>query len=166
MTNAKNELGMALKLWRRTARGRLRFELGGLAFAMEKGASPEEYARHLWGTGARAWLGKQEPNAAEYLGREADAFHCFYPEVTFEVTRSDKDGAELVFTGGCLGGWGDTPWALAAGFGLVREDICRYCRAAFRLWAGQLGLLAAIGPSRNGARCVLRVERPAPDTKP
>lgn len=164
MNSAKPDI--AVKFWRRAARGRLRFELGGLAFAIDKGASPEEYARHLWGKGARTWMGKDEPGVAEYLGKEAEAFRCFYPDVDFEVTGAGEESAEIVFTEGCLGGWGDAPRALASSFGLTREDVCRYCREAFRLWAGQLGLRATIGPEESGARCVLRVQRAASHRSP
>jgi len=144
--------------WQKTARSRLRFELGGLAFALQKGASPEEYAHHLWGKGARTWIGKDEPSAAEYLAKEAEAFRCFYPNVAFEVTGAGEESAELVFTEGCLGGWGDKPWAMASSLGLNKEDVCRYCREAFRLWAGQLGLSATTGLGEDN-RCRLNVYR-------
>ena len=166
MPEGKSGTDSIRDLWLKTARGRLRLGLGGLAFAMERGFSPEDYARHLWGKGARTWMGKDEPSAAEYLDKEAEAFRCFYPDVDFKVTRAGEESAEIVFTEGCLGGWGDAPRALASSFGLTREDVCRYCREAFRLWAGQLRLLATIGPEGSDTRCVLRVQRAASHRRP
>lgn len=145
------------QLWRKVALGRLRFELGGLAFALQKGATPEEYAHFLWGKGAKSWMGKVNPGAEEYLRKEAEAFRCFYPDVAFEVLETGENRAGLVFTGGCLGA-GDGSWALAESFGLTREDVCRYCHEAFRVWAKQLGLSAHIGPGEDG-NCRLNVRR-------
>lgn len=146
--------------WRSTAQGRLRFELAGIAFARKSGFTPEDYANHLWSTGAVNWMGKAIPTTREYVLKEAEDFRCFYPDVDFKVTRDgEEDTAEIVFTEGYLGGWGDAPWVLASRFGLSKEDVCRYCREAFRLWAGQLGLLATIGHEGSGASCVLHVQR-------
>ncbi len=103
--------------WRKTAKSRLRFELAGLAFACHRGSNPEDYARHLWSKGSVRWMGKDRPNAAEYLLKEAKAFREFYPEVSFEVVELGDASAELVFTDGCLGGSGRDPWAVAKNLG-------------------------------------------------
>ncbi len=145
--------------WRRTAKSRLRFELGGLAFACRSGFRPEDYARHLWDKGAERWMGKARPGAAEYLLKEARAFREFYPEVSFTIGEMGDEKAELVFTDGCLGGWGRDPWALARSFGLTQKDVCAYCREAFRVWEEQLGLITHGGPEENGT-CILGVARP------
>ena len=121
------------KQWRRTARGRLKFELAGIAFARKNGRTPEDYARHLWSTGAAKWMGKTDPTASEYLLKEAESFRTLYPAVTFRVTRQSEDEAELVFArGSCLGGWGRDQWAMARNLGLGKGHVCRYCRQAFR----------------------------------
>ena len=144
--------------WRKTARSRLRFELAGLAFGLRHGFSPEDYARHLWSRGAARWMGQDSPGAGEYLRKEAGAFRSFYPEVSFDVVKSGKEAAELVFTRGCLGGWGKDQWAAAGSLGLSKEDVCRYCREAFRVWAAQLGLRADLEPCVDNA-CRLRVTK-------
>jgi len=136
--------------WLRTSRSRLRFELAGLAFACQHGFTPEDYARHLWSHGAVAWMGKQNPDAAEYLRKEVGAFLEFYPEVAISLIRVHPGIAELVFTRGCLGGWGDAPWSLARSLGLNKKCICAYCQESFRLWTRQLGLASHIGPSTDG----------------
>ncbi|MBI4286648.1 MAG: hypothetical protein HY670_12235 [Chloroflexi bacterium] len=145
-------------VWRRTAQSRLRFELGGLAFACQHGFSPEDYARHLWAKGARGWFGKDAPGAGEYLRREAQAVQEFYPGVSFRVVTDSDDQAELVFTDGCLGGSGQNRWGIARSFGLTKRQICRYCGEAFAIWARQLGLSARIGPEGEGG-CRLHVTR-------
>src|SRR3989304_2760699 len=81
--------------WRKTARSRLRFELAGLAFALQKGFSPEDYARHLWSQGAVGWMTKEAPGAGEYLLKEARAFRTFYPEVSFTMVQEGENEAEL-----------------------------------------------------------------------
>lgn len=136
-------------VWRKTAKSRLRFELAGLAFACHRGANSEDYARHLWAKGAVRWMGKAKPNATEYLLKETTAFREFYPEVSFEIVESGEARAELVFTEGCLGGWGRDPWAVARNLGLSKKDICAYCRESFSVWAEQVGLIARIGPEGN-----------------
>ena len=146
--------------WRKTARSRLRFELAGLAFALQKGSSPEDYARHLWSKGAAAWMKKEAPGAGEYLLKEARAFRTLYPDVSFTVAKEGETESELVFTRGCLGGWGKDPWVVAKSVGLAKTDVCRYCREAFRIWAGQMGLIADIGPE-NESSCRLRVRAPS-----
>ncbi len=159
MPEDKSETDSIRDLWLKTARGRLRFELAGLSFARQKGFTPEEYACHLWSKGAKSWMKNASPGAGEYLQKEAEAFRCLYPEVGFAVVEAGEGKAELAFTGGCLGGWGDDPWALARSLGLTKEDVCRYCHEAFRLWAGQLGLRAIIGLEEGGSRCSLRIRR-------
>ena len=141
--------------WRRTARGRLKFELAGVAFARKHGMTPEDYAEHLWSKGAAEWMGKPDPTAGEYLQKEADAFRILYPEVQFDITKRGDDFAELVFRPGtCLGGWGKDQWALAHSLGLGKGHVCRYCRQAFRLWSRQLGVDAVPEPVYTGI-CVL-----------
>lgn len=144
--------------WQRTARGRLRFELAGLTFARKSGASPEDYARHLWSTGAANWMRKADPTAKEYLLKEAEAFGTLYPEVGFELMKPDDNEAELVFTKGCLGGWGKDQWATARSLGLGKGHVCRYCRESFRAWSNQLGLHACPEPRKDGT-CLLRVRK-------
>ena len=153
-----SEVNSTSAAWRKTARGRLRFELAGLAFACQDGSGPENYARHLWTKGSTPWMGKVEPTAAEYLLKEAKAFREFYPEVSFEVVESADTSAKLVFTDGCLGGWGRDQWAIARSLGLSKKDICAYCREAFRVWAEPLGLHTDIGPD-NYEKCRLLVTK-------
>lgn len=145
MRPAKAALNSVTSAWHRTAKSRLRFELSGLAFACQSGFRPEDYARHLWGKGAIRWMGKAQPTAAEYLLKEVQAFKQFYPDVSFAIVEAMDERAELVFTKGCLGGWGTDSWALAKSLGLTKEDVCAYCQEAFLVWAGQLGLRACIG---------------------
>ncbi len=139
-------------------------ELAGLAFACQKGFSPEEYARHLWGKGAARWMGKDRPDAGEYLLKEAEAYHSLFPDVSFEVTETGQERAELVFTKGCLGWGGKEPWKLARSLGLAKKDVCRYCQESFRLWAGQLGLNTEIGQDKDKI-CRLRVVKEKPATR-
>jgi hypothetical protein len=128
------------RAWRRAARGRLRFELAGIAFAKAHGLRPEDWSAQLWSGGAVRWMGADRPGADQYLEREADAFATLYPEVRFERSEWTPTRAALQFTRGCLGGWGRDRWATARGLGLDPEEVCRYCAEAFRLWAAQLGL--------------------------
>ncbi len=144
------------KRWHRTARGRLKFELAGIAFARKSGGTPEDYANHLWSTGAAKWMGKTHPAASEYLLKEAEAFRTLYPAVTFRVTKQAENEAELVFAqGSCLGGWGRDQWAMARNLGLDKKHVCRYCRQSFRKWSGQLGLQADTKPQTDGT-CIVR----------
>ncbi len=143
--------------WRRTARGRLKFELAGIAFARKSGFTPEDYANHLWSTGAVKWMGKTDPTVSEYLAKEIEAFRTLYPEVAFELVKSSDEEAELIFTQGCLGGWGRNQWAMARSLGLGKGHVCRYCRQAFRAWASQLGLQVCPEPQTNDT-CVLLVK--------
>jgi hypothetical protein len=144
--------------WRRTARGRLKFELAGIAFARKHGLAPEQYADHLWSEGAVKWIGKETPTAAEYMEKEAEAFRTLCPQVDFDIVESGGEYAELVFKSGCLGGWGKNQWAMAKSLGLGKGHVCRYCRQAFRAWAKQLGLEACPEPQLNNV-CVLRASR-------
>lgn len=57
--------------WLLAARSRLRLELQGLAFAVSRGATPQEYARFLWSRGAAAWMGADSADADSYLLKEA-----------------------------------------------------------------------------------------------
>ncbi|MBI2869831.1 MAG: hypothetical protein HYX96_08410 [Chloroflexi bacterium] len=150
------------KRWRRTARSRLKFELAGLALASKAGMSPEEYAGFLWSRGASKWLGEAAPSAARYILKEAEAFRALCPEVEFELGPLAEDAAYLTFTRGCLGGWGKERWGMASSLGLGREDVCRYCREAFRVWAAEVGLEAGTEPQPDG-KCVLRAGLPNDD---
>ncbi|MEW6141808.1 MAG: hypothetical protein AB1597_01435 [Chloroflexota bacterium] len=95
-------------------------------------------------------MGKENPDAAEYLRKEAGACREFYPEVAMSLIKARPGMAELVFTRGCLGGWGDDQWALARSLGLNKKRICAYCQESFRVWTKQLGLASHIGPSTDG----------------
>lgn len=66
--------GSSDRQWRGTARGRLKFELAGIAFARKAGFTPEDYTNHLWSTGAVKWMSKTAPTPTEYLLKEAEAF--------------------------------------------------------------------------------------------
>ncbi len=146
------------RLWHRTARGHLKFELAGIAFARKSRQTPEDWAQHLWSTGAVKWIGKTDPTAAEYFAKEVEAFGTLYPEVTFELAKVSDEEAELIFTrGSCLGGWGRNQWAMAGSLGLDKGHVCRYCRQSFRTWVSQLGLQACPEPQTNET-CVLRVK--------
>ncbi len=147
--------------WRRTAWGRLKFELAGIAFARKSGLTPEDYANHLWSTGAAKWMDKTDPTAEEYLLKEAEAFRTLYPEVTFELAKMSDEEAKLIFTQGCLGGWSRNQWAMARSLALGKGHVCRYCRQAFRTWASQFGLQACPEPQTNDT-CVLRVKVTCP----
>lgn len=127
--------------WRRTARGRLRFELSGIAFAKAHGLTPEDWSAFLWGARAQTWMKDERPAADEYLAREAEAFGALYPAVRFERGEWTGERATLHFTRGCLGGWGRDRWGIARSLGLGPEDVCRYCAESFRLWGAQLGIV-------------------------
>ena len=143
--------------WRRTARGRLKFELAGIAFARKMGQNPEDWARQLFSAGAVKWIGKPDPTVAEYLAKEVEAFRTLYPEVVFEVAKEADNEAELVFAqGSCLGGWAKNQWTMAIDLGLGKGHVCRYCREAFRVWARQLRLKSCPTPQTDGT-CILRV---------
>lgn len=154
-----NKQDTASQKWRRTARGRLKFELAGIAFARKHGLTPEDYADHLWSEGAVKWMGKEAPDASEYLQKEAEAFRTLCPEIEFEIIKCGKYWAKLKFNKGCLGGWGKNQWAFAKGLGLGKGHVCRYCRQAFRIWAKQLGLEARPEP-KVGDICLLTARKP------
>jgi len=140
--------------WQATARNRLRVELAGLAFATRHGHAPEEYAREIWGRGAKTFMGKDNPRALEYLLKEARAIAMFYPWVKASARRVAARRGEMVIADGCLAGWGDDRWAIARGLGLTREEVCRYCNEAFRVWGEQLGLDVSLTPQPDDT-CVL-----------
>lgn len=100
-------------------------------------------------------MGKAAPTATEYLLKEAQAFRQFCPDVSFAIVEARDERAELVFTEGCLGGWGENRWALAGSLGLGKKDVCAYCQEAFLVWAGQLGLCACIGPEDEICRLLV-----------
>lgn len=141
--------------WLTAARSRLRVELAGLAFAVKNGHTPEEYARELWGRGARGWMGKPDPDPLEYLQKEAKAMATLYPWIEGSPSRVAPGIAEMVICEGCLAGWGNDRWALSRSFGLSQEQVCRYCQEAFRVWGDQLGLEVTLTPQVNGT-CVIR----------
>ncbi len=143
--------------WYRTARSRLRFELAGLALAKKAGMSPEEYAGFLWAQGASRWFGKPHALVSEYILKETEAFETLYPEVEFKLGKVEGDEARLTFTRGCLGGWGKERWRTAETLGLAKDEVCLYCREAFRIWADQLGLEAGTEPQQDGG-CILTVK--------
>ncbi len=146
------------KRWHRTAWSRLKFELSGLSFALKRGATPEDYANHLWSGGAVKWLGKANPTLQEYLDKETEAISTLYPQVTYTVGKITDKKAELTFTPGCcLGGWGRDQWRMAESLGLDKDQVCRYCRQSFLAWSSQLGIKALPEPQVNGT-CVLRVD--------
>lgn len=135
--------------WRRTAASRLKIELAGIALARKLGAKPEDYARHLWESGAKEWIGLEKPTVAQYFAKEMDAFRLLYPRVVFQVETVSDDYAALLFTSGCLGGWGRNQWELANSLGLSKGLVCRYCRESFRVWSAQLGLDALPRPQAD-----------------
>ena len=122
------------------ARSRLRLELQGLAFAISRGATPEEYARFLWGSGAVRWMGCHAPGVDEYLLKEMDSMSRLFPWIKAVQADISPDEGEVVFAQGCLGGWGENRFALARSLGLNRSAVCRYCAEACLVWGAQLGL--------------------------
>lgn len=124
-------------------------ELAGLAFALQRGATPFEYARYLWGRGAVKWMGKETPSLREYMEKEAEAFTVLYPWLKLEVKEVSPDRIEIHFKGGCLAGWDADRWSVARSFGIDKKDVCRYCGQAFKAWSRQLGLKAAPHPARD-----------------
>ena len=139
------------------ARSRLRLELQGLAFAISRGAAPEEYARFLWSDGAAKWMGSGSPGADEYLAKEEEAFASLFPWIIVHYEHMSSGVAEVVLSGGCLGGWGENRFTLARSLGLNRSALCRYCIEACRAWGEQLGLKVEPmpGPGCRGG-CKLR----------
>lgn len=140
--------------WMATARNRLRVELAGLAFATRHGHTPEEYAGEVWGRGAGGWMGKPDPTPLEYLHKEAAALANFYPWVKASARRAAPGRAEFLLSEGCLAGWGEDRWAIATSLGLSRQDVCRYCSEAFRVWGEQMDLKVSITPLSDGT-CLL-----------
>lgn len=139
----------------RVARNRLRLELQGLAFAISRGATPEEYARFLWGQGAAKWMGSDSPGAQDYLRKEEEAARSLFPWLTVQPVKMSDAEAEVVLAGGCLGGWGEDRFRLARELGLNRMGVCRYCIEACRVWGEQLGLKVEPRPGpgcRGGCR--------------
>lgn len=143
--------------WQRAACSRLKIELAGLAFARRRGCAPEEYARELWGRGAKGWMGKAHPTPLEYLRKEAEALAILYPWVEADPRQAAFGQAELLMTRGCLAGWEEERWTIAEGLGLSREEVCRYCQEAFQVWGQQLGLEVSATPQPAGG-CLLRAQ--------
>ena len=141
--------------WHRAAHSRFYLELAGLSFALMHGHQPEDYAQHLWSLGAAKRVGKARPSPTEYLRQEAEAIAVLWPGLDFHLEEGEGL-TRLVFTRGCLGaGWGQ-PWALAGRLGLAKEQVCRYCKEAFRVWGEQLGLSVLLSPEEGGP-CTLKV---------
>lgn len=141
------------------ARSRLRLELQGLAFAISRGATPEEYARFLWGSGAAKWMGSHVPGVDEYLLKEIDAMSRLFPWIDVTQFSASPSHGEVVFSSGCLGGWGENRFALARSLGLNRSALCRYCKEACLVWGAQLGLRVEPKPGpgcRGGCRLTAR----------
>lgn len=88
--------------------------------------------------------------ADSYLLKEAAAIAILFPWVHVVPGRMTPQRAELTFSGGCLGGYGEDRWALARSLGLGRTAVCRYCSEAFKVWGKQLGLKIACHPQRDG----------------
>ncbi|MBI2857585.1 MAG: hypothetical protein HYX90_00790 [Chloroflexi bacterium] len=144
----------------KAAKSRLRMELLGLAFAISRKATPEEYARFVWSTGAVTWMGSAHPGAGEYLDREREAAQSIFPWLKFEEVFHSSVESESLITGGCLEGWGENRFTLARSLGLNRAAVCRYCVEACRVWGEQLGLRVEPrpGPGCRGG-CRIRAER-------
>ncbi len=145
--------------WHRAAQSRLTMELAGLSFAVEHGHEPEEYARHLWSDGAARRMGKASVPPLEFIRREGEAISVLWPWVRFE-TDERGDLLHLVFTEGCLGTGQSRTWKLAAQLRLSREEVCRYCIEAFRVWGEQLGLRLEMSPMAEGG-CAMEVAQDA-----
>lgn len=129
-------------------------ELAGLSFALKKGHFHEEYARHLWGEGAKRWIKKDKPTPKEYVQKELKALDVLFPHVRAEVGECSDDIAELIFVNGCPCGWGKDKWAKARRWKLTQKDVCRYCATAFSIWGEQLNLNITLKPQED-ERCIL-----------
>ncbi|MDO8691718.1 MAG: hypothetical protein Q7R39_17225, partial [Dehalococcoidia bacterium] len=141
--------------WLTAARSRLRIEVAGLAFAASRGYAPEEYARELWGRGAKGWMGQERPTPLEYLRKEAKAMATLYPWIKRTARQVAPGTAEMMICNGCLAGWGGDRWALSRSLGLSQVQVCQYCQEAFAVWGRQLGLDVTLTPRVDGT-CVLR----------
>ncbi len=95
-------------------------------------------------------MGKATPKAAQYLLKEAHAFSQLYSDVSFAIVEENDERAELVFTEGCLGGWGTDQWAVAKNVGLTRYEVC--CASPSPFWSGGLhySSVAAMTTDRTG----------------
>ena len=144
--------------WLHAARSRLRFELLGLAFALSRGATPQEYARFLWSKGAVRWMGIEIPDADNYLLKEIAAVGTLFPWVKVTHGRMASGQGEITFSGGCLGGYGEDRWALAEKLGLDQTTVCEYCAEAFKVWGRQLALTVTPFPGNKGT-CRLRATK-------
>ena len=147
------------RLWREVARGRLYFELGGLAFAIKRGASPTEFGRHVWGHGAVQRQGKPDPGAQEYMRGEAKEHLHFIPDIQVNFDVLEDDLAQMTISNGCWGGYGKKRWGAASYWGLTQDQVCEYCHECYRAWGEQLGLSITTNPQPDGT-CVIRATRP------
>ncbi|MDP2661045.1 MAG: hypothetical protein Q8R28_09990 [Dehalococcoidia bacterium] len=146
------------ELWRAVARGRLYFELGGLAFAVKKGFTPTEFGLHVWGHGAAMRAGKS-PTAKDYMLGEAQEHVSFIPEIQITYDYLEDDRAQMTLSNGCWGGYGKKRWGTAAYWGLSQEQVCEYCHECYRTWGDQLGLSITTNPQADGT-CFIRATRP------
>ena len=147
------------KLWREVARGRLYFELGGLAFAIQKGSTPTEFGRHVWGHGAVQRQGKPDPTAQEYMRGEAKEHVHFIPDIQVNFDVMEDDTAQMTLSNGCWGGYGKKRWGTASYWGLSQDQVCEYCHECYRAWGEQLGLAITTNPQTDET-CFIRATRP------
>ncbi|MDP2936408.1 MAG: hypothetical protein Q8O86_07955 [Dehalococcoidia bacterium] len=156
---SKIEQGSPADLWREVARGRLYFELGGLAFAVQKGFTPTEFGRHVWGHGAVQRTGKADPTALEYMGGEAKEHLHFIPDIQVHFDVMEDDLAQMTLSNGCWGGYGKKRWGTASYWGLSQDQVCEYCHECYRAWGEQIGLSITTNPQADGT-CFIRATRP------
>lgn len=147
------------KLWREVARGRLYFELGGLAFAVRKGFSPTEFGRHIWGHGAVQHVGKPDPTAREYMLREAQDLSHFIPDIQLTYDSLEDALAQMTLSNGCWGGYGKKRWGTASYWSLTQDQVCQYCHECYGAWGEQIGLTITTNPQADGT-CFIRATRP------
>jgi hypothetical protein len=145
--------------WQIVARGRLYFELAGLAFAVKSGHSPEDFARHIWGQGAARWMGKPDPTAQEYISKEVEAHEDFIPGIQIRRDVMTDREAQVSLLNCCWNGYGEKRWGTAAYWGLELEQVCRFCHETYRVWGQQLGLTVTTRQQADGS-CILRATRP------
>lgn len=155
---SEHESTSADELWRTVARGRLYFELGGLAFALQKGSTPAEFGRYVWGHGAVQRVGK-DPLARDFVESEARELGHFIPDIQISFDELGDDLAQMYVADGCWGGYGKRRWGTAAYWGLTQDQVCDYCHECYRAWGEQLGLTITTNPQADG-RCLIRATRP------
>lgn len=147
------------KLWREVARGRLYFEMGGLAFAVKKGFTPTEFGLFIWGHGAVAVVGKPDPTATEYMLSEGKEHISFIPEIQVNYDYLEDDRAQMTISNGCWGGFGKKRWGAISYWSLTQDQVCEYCHECYRAWGDQIGLTITTNPQEDGS-CQIRATRP------